>query len=219
MKALAVDYDRTLTNMDLVLEERALEALATARESGLKVIAISGRDLPFLQREIGHAVDLVVAENGCILHTPGGAHPPSLTHDAPAVDLEGVLACLNLPIEYGNVIASADIEHLPLVQETLQAAGYDLDLIPNRDRFMILPQGIDKAAGLLAALKILGTPLRQTAAAGDGENDVPMLRESGYGIAVANAVPQLKAVADYITSREGGLGIAEWIEQEWMKGR
>lgn len=213
VQVLACDYDRTLTNEALEPIPRAMDTLAAARRSGLRVIIISGRDLPFLQREIGHAADLVVAENGCILHKPGGDASPTAPD---RVDLRGVLTCLNLPIEYGEIIASADVEHEPLLRETLERAGYSMDLIRNRDRVMILPKGIDKAAGLLAALKVLAVPPENAAAAGDGENDIPLLREAGYGIAVANAVDELKAIADHVTAAPGGDGVADWIEERWL---
>lgn len=216
VEALAVDYDRTLTDMDLEPVPEALDALARARDAGLRVVVISGRDLPFLQREIGHAVDLLVAENGCIIHEKSSG-PRHLAPDR--IDLRGAFGTLEIPIEYGEVIASADVEHMPLLREALERAGYKADLIPNRDRVMVLPAGIDKAAGLLAALRVLDVPPEKMAAAGDGENDIPLLREAGYAIAVRNAVDELKEIADYVARGEGGHGVAEWINTQWLPAR
>ncbi len=48
---------------------------------------------------------------------------------------------------------------------------------------------------------------------GDDVLDIPLMRRAGFGIAVANAVDELKSYAHYITSRPGGKGaVREVIE-------
>ena len=63
----------------------------------------------------------------------------------------------------------------------------------------ILPKGISKVKGIDEVLKIHGIDLQNTMGIGDGENDVSMLEHCAIGIAMGNALPQLKACADYIT--------------------
>ena len=46
----------------------------------------------------------------------------------------------------------------------------------------------------------------QVAYVGDDLMDLPPVRHVGFGVAVANAVDELKAHADYITTRPGGAG-------------
>jgi 3-deoxy-D-manno-octulosonate 8-phosphate phosphatase (KDO 8-P phosphatase) len=49
---------------------------------------------------------------------------------------------------------------------------------------------------------------------GDDLLDLPLVKRAGYGVAVANAVDELKEVADYITKKPGGTGaVREVIEQ------
>ncbi|MBM3947963.1 MAG: HAD-IIB family hydrolase [SAR202 cluster bacterium] len=64
------------------------------------------------------------------------------------------------------------------------------------------------AAQRLAAL--LGAEPSQLIAAGDSFNDLPLLQACGLRIAMGNAVPELKAIADYIapTTYEDGLATA-----------
>ena len=57
--------------------------------------------------------------------------------------------------------------------------------------------GKDRALEVFAALK--GIALSDTVAFGDGENDAPMLRRAGLGIAMANGVEVAKAAADMVT--------------------
>ena len=49
---------------------------------------------------------------------------------------------------------------------------------------------------------------------GDDLLDLPLVRRAGFGVAVANAVDELKEVADYVTNKTGGKGaVREVIEQ------
>lgn len=210
--ALCCDYDRTLTDLDLRVVEEALDALRRARDAGKKVVIVSGRDMPFLVRELGDVADAIVGENGCFLLRPGG----EAKRLGPAADIHGALACLDIELERGQVLASAPVEHTELLRATLAKAGIDADLIPNRDRVMVLPRGVDKALGVLAALESLGVDPARAAAVGDGENDLPLLSAVGYGIAVANAVDELKVIADHVSEEIGGHGVASWICDRWL---
>jgi hydroxymethylpyrimidine pyrophosphatase-like HAD family hydrolase len=131
-------------------------------------------------------------------------------------DLRAILERTGIDVEYGSVIASADVRHVPRLRAALLEAGHLADLVQNRDRVMVLPPGITKAVGLLSALTALGIAPEETAAAGDGENDLPMLSAVGYAVAVQNAVGEVKAIAHDITSRPGGEGIADWITERWL---
>lgn len=211
IRALCADYDRTLTDASLEPVPEAMDALRAARAAGLKVIVVSGRDLDFLAREVSEVADAIVAENGCFLAYDGAIH-----RLAPDVDLHTALSEIVVPIERGHVLASAALEHEPILQEALERAGVQADLVRNRDRIMVLPRGVDKAMGALAALRALGIPPEEAAGAGDAENDLPLLASVGYGIAVANAVPELKDIADDVLTEYGGLGLARWIRERWL---
>ena len=63
----------------------------------------------------------------------------------------------------------------------------------------ILPKGISKGSILPRLAASLGTTLSRTVAMGDYNNDIEMLRIAGIGVAVANATPEVKAVADLVT--------------------
>ena len=55
-------------------------------------------------------------------------------------------------------------------------------------------------------------------ACGDGDNDTVMLREVGFGVAMANAEEQVKDAADYITLSNEEEGVAEVIEKFILRG-
>ena len=54
-------------------------------------------------------------------------------------------------------------------------------------------------------------------ACGDGDNDIAMLKEVGFGVAMANAEEKVKAVADYITESNNDEGAAKAIEKFVLK--
>ena len=57
--------------------------------------------------------------------------------------------------------------------------------------------GVDKSTGLMAVATLLGVDLADVVAIGDAENDVPMLRSAGIGLAVSGASPAAIAAADH----------------------
>ena len=58
----------------------------------------------------------------------------------------------------------------------------------------------------------LGIPMSRTIAIGDYNNDIGMIRAAGVGVAVANALPEVKAVADFISTSNEENAIARVIE-------
>lgn len=77
----------------------------------------------------------------------------------------------------------------------------------------VLPAGASKGAGLKRLLDDLNMNPQDVLAIGDGENDIEMIQLAGIGVAVANAMPKLKAVADYIVASNDEDGLVEAIER------
>ncbi|MEU8584968.1 HAD family hydrolase [Streptomyces abikoensis] len=77
----------------------------------------------------------------------------------------------------------------------------------------LLPLGLSKATGLSLAARRLGVKAADTIAFGDMPNDVPMFGWAAHGVAMANAHPELKAVADEITASNEEDGIAVVLER------
>ena len=63
----------------------------------------------------------------------------------------------------------------------------------------IMPKDSDKAKGILAVLEYYGWGPQNALSIGDGNNDIEMLLFTGTSIAMGNARPETKAVADYVT--------------------
>ncbi|WP_404817100.1 HAD family hydrolase [Streptomyces thermolineatus] len=83
----------------------------------------------------------------------------------------------------------------------------------------LLPAGLTKATGLSLAARRLGLTSRDTIAFGDMPNDVPMFRWAAHGVAMANAHPELKSVADEVTASNDEDGIALVLEKLFPAAR
>lgn len=77
----------------------------------------------------------------------------------------------------------------------------------------LVPQGIDKAQSLQRLLSQLRLSAADMIAFGDGYNDLSMLRLAGKGVAMANAAPEVRAEADYVTLSNEEDGIAAFLEK------
>lgn len=81
------------------------------------------------------------------------------------------------------------------------------------DYLEFIAPGISKGNAVRYLCEYLSIPIEQTIAAGDAENDISMIKTAAIGIAMANAEPEIKAVANMVTTRDNNHdGIAEIIE-------
>ncbi|MFA6075965.1 MAG: Cof-type HAD-IIB family hydrolase [Negativicutes bacterium] len=62
-----------------------------------------------------------------------------------------------------------------------------------------------------------GLTMSEVLAFGDSYNDFDMIKNAGTGVAVANAVPELLAVADCVTLSNDEDGVANYIEKNILK--
>jgi hydroxymethylpyrimidine pyrophosphatase-like HAD family hydrolase len=62
----------------------------------------------------------------------------------------------------------------------------------------IVAHGVNKGDALQRLAKVIGIPIEQTLAIGDGENDVEMISAAGTGLAVANASASARQAADIV---------------------
>lgn len=70
-----------------------------------------------------------------------------------------------------------------------------------------------KQTGILDVAKILGISTEEIIGVGDGYNDFPLLMACGLKIAMGNAVPELKAIADFIAPSVQEDGVVTVIEK------
>ena len=211
--ALASDYDGTLAE-DGNVSTQALEALERVRDSGRRLVLVTGRELDDLLRvfpRIG-LFDRGVAENGALLYRPYTGEERLLGARPPDVFVEELRRRGVEGISVGRVIVATWEPYETTVLETIRDLGLELQVIFNKGAVMVLPEGVNKATGLVAALDDLGLSPHNTVGVGDAENDHAFLNLCGCAVAVANALPSLKERVDWVTDRPRGEGVQEVIE-------
>lgn len=77
-------------------------------------------------------------------------------------------------------------------------------------------RGVDKASGLARVAADLGFTAASIVAFGDNQNDLPMLNWAGVGVAMGNALPDVKAIADTHTLSNVDEGVADYLERQLL---
>lgn len=211
---LATDYDGTLATDERV-PAGVIQALKSLKASGRKIIMVTGRELNDLQRvfpEYG-MFDRIVAENGALVFDPATLEERLLGERPPQVFIEKLKELNVTPLFTGRVIVATWEPHQAAVLEAIKETGLEYQVIFNKGAVMILPPGINKAKGLHEALKSMGLSTHNTVAVGDAENDNAMLQSVECAVAVNNALPQVKVIADWTTEKPRGEGVCELINE------
>ncbi len=212
--ALATDFDETIATSGKVANT-TWNAILNLRQSGIKVILITGRELNILLDIVGEKInrfDLVVAENGALIYYPQSQEFKLLCLPVNSVLIETLKARGVNPLIVGKGMVSTYQPYEKIVREVILSLNLSYEITFNKKRIiMMLPKGVNKGKGLLAALKEFQISPENTIAVGDAENDLDLLKFCGFGVAVANALPELKQIADWVTTKERGEGVEELI--------
>ena len=215
-RAVALDLDGTLAENDL-LAETAMTAIRASRDER-RIILVTGRvfdDLEAAFPGLWREFDALVTENGAVLHTGSGAWPLASPVD-PAVGR--ALAERGVASRAGRVLLALGGDDAASAVDVITGLGLDCQVVHNRGAAMVVPAGVTKATGLLAALDELGLSAHNTIAAGDAENDLALLQAAEVGAAVANAVPSLVSHADLHLGSRNGAGVTELLTGELITG-
>jgi Cof subfamily protein (haloacid dehalogenase superfamily) len=100
---------------------------------------------------------------------------------------------------------------LPELREMLGSRVHVTKSKPNYLEFMH-PEGT-KGHALRFLAAQYGIPMEETIAMGDAMNDHEMVQAAGLGVAMANAVPALKEIADYITLSNNDDGVKHVLDK------
>lgn len=123
-------------------------------------------------------------------------------------EVDDLAAFADFPLN--KILTTSDPEYLQAhYQEMMEPFKDSLSCMFTGDfYFEFTAQGIDKAKALDTVLIPMGYTREEMIAFGDGHNDASMVKYAGIGVAMANAVQDLKDIADEVTLSNEEDGIA-----------
>ncbi|HEY7926991.1 MAG TPA: HAD family hydrolase [Candidatus Dormibacteraeota bacterium] len=213
-RVLACDYDGTVASQG-ILEPDTVDSIRRLRESGRRVVLVTGRILDELLDicDDVDVFDLAVVENGALLYNPATGRQQLLAPTLPRRFVAALQAQAVTPLSVGRAILSTWEPFESAVVHTIHEMELDLQIVFNKHSVMVLPASVNKATGLTVALDRLGETAEATVAVGDAENDLVMLGMAGCAVAVGNALTSVKERADLVMPGRAGEGVRELIDQ------
>ncbi len=127
---------------------------------------------------------------------------------------DNYLSYRDIPEKWIKVLFMAEAEQIPLVRAAAANAPFadDYTFVQSSPWYYeLLPKDASKGDGLMALAGLLGIDRDKTVAVGDNENDLRLVSMAGTGIAVANAVDEIKQAADFVTVDNNSSAISEVI--------
>jgi hydroxymethylpyrimidine pyrophosphatase-like HAD family hydrolase len=217
-RVLAFDYDGTLAENGHV-PSTLQNTLKQLHQAGYALFLVTGRQYETV--DLGELQPIfagIVWENGAVLQhvTADELYLPFGHVDARLIT---ALEKAHAPLEHGLAIASTWTKHEATVWQLLSDTGSDAVIVHNKGALMILPPGAAKGPGLERLLELCGFSPRNLVSFGDGENDLSLFQSSETSIAVADAVPSLKAAADMVTNLSGPGGVQATLETYWLNNQ
>ena len=159
-----------------------------------------------------NVVPLTYDKNGIVTEDADAAYvkEEARINKIPARQVENLPAEIQWPIN--KLLLVGDPVDMPHVEELMQQKFAGKLSIYRSAPFFIetMPLGVEKSASLALLLKNMDLGPENLMACGDGWNDLPMIRYAGMGVAMGNAVPEVKQAAKYVTAdnEHDGVGLA-----------
>ncbi|MGN0975657.1 MAG: HAD hydrolase family protein, partial [Gemmiger sp.] len=166
-------------------------------------------------------VALTYDANGIVTEQPDNPYvqEEARINRIPVRRVDDLPAEITYPIN--KLLVVGDPVDMPHIEELMQQMFAGRLSIYRSQPFFIetMPLGVEKSASLAVLLQVLGLRREDLMACGDGWNDLPMIQYAGMGVAMGNAVPSVKAAADYISADNDHDGVAEAVEKFILGGQ
>lgn len=238
IKLIALDIDGTLINSKGEISTYTKRVINEAQKKNTHIVLTTGRPFPFCTG-IANQLDItsyIITNNGAEIWkdeseviarhfmNPNrieelwqiGNHYDLLTWMVSPTELfrhstrpKCFLEFEWLKFGFGNL----NEKMMTLLQHTLSRYD-DLEVTSSSlTNIEINCKGVNKIVALKKVCHKLNIPLENVMAIGDNLNDLQMIKQVGYGIAVDNALVELKETARYVTTSNDEDGVAQAIEK------
>lgn len=243
IRAIVTDLDRTVMRLDKTMSGYSRDVLRRCRERGIHVLAASARPERTI-REFGvfDEFEALTTLNGARVMLPGGAVVNGITKDtgraviSRLVKIPGAVISVEMS---GGIYSSAPIPEwnsavfyrFPEIPEgelyKILISGVTRDdmekaltedtyftAIEGGRLYQIMSRAATKWEGVKLMLAAVGVSPEECAYFGDDWDDIECVERCGLGVAVENAIPEVKAVANVTVGHCDDDGAAEYIEKE-----
>ena len=231
IKMIVCDLDGTLLRTDKTVSKYTLDMLNKCRGLGIKFAIATARNI----LEAAPCLDILSPDaliyQGGALAVIGGETIYSVTLSASSA--EAIIAGLQ---------GRDDVERITSGGEDFHITGFagrfpdglhnisarlgnplgdfsknlpDVGIIQYRDENLVrfAHKDATKWRAVQAAAAYFGISTAEIAAFGDDSIDIDMIQGCGVGVAVGNAIPEVKAAAGYVCGTNDNDGVAKWLEE------
>lgn len=217
-RAVISDVDGTLTDSQRRMDFGALRAIRSLSDRGVPVIFATGNVLPVvlgLYRFLGLSTP-IIAENGGLVYFPDD-RIVRLARRAPAwkayLSLRKELPVRTLFTDRWRETEVALEPTVPAEEVASRVAPLGIKVEHTGFAIHLFQPTAGKLAAARIALEGMGLSLEDCLFAGDGDNDVELLRAVGVGVSFPDASPRARAAADYVTRARHGAGFLEALKR------
>lgn len=141
-----------------------------------------------------------------------------LTTRTPVQDVGETIRRFGEPVDKVRAIFKYDEEREEAIKRMQQIPGIEISASSPKD-LDANKSGINKGIALVKLGEYLGIKREEIMACGDDVNDLELLKEVGFAVAVENARDEIKEIADYITDTNDNDGVAKAIERFVLGGK
>jgi len=213
---MAVDIDGTLTDMKRVLCPAAVEAMRSLK---VPVVLVTGNTHCFTR-----AVSVLLGTPRIFIAENGGV----VSHSEKDMEiLADPVVCQTayqelskaFPLEayessryrFTDIALKRNFD-VEAASRYAEEHGLNVEIIDTVFAVHIKDKRVNKGTGLKRIAERMGIDLKEYAAIGDSESDMPMFEIAGFRASVGNSTPELMAASDYVAEAKYGEGFAEIVK-------
>jgi phosphoglycolate phosphatase len=214
------DIDGTLTDADRRLVPETIQVVQRLTEAGIPVILATGNVLPLalaLYRFLGLSGPIVAENGGVVYHRVDGHEGVERLADRRvALSAYRRLVRAGLPVRrlFTDRWRESEVaieEGIPERRIRAVLRGMPVRVESTGYALHLIERGAGKLPALRRALRPLGLAPADCLVAGDGNNDVAMLRASAWGVSFPSASSRARGAADYVARSDYGFGFVEAV--------
>lgn len=217
IKAIALDVDGTITDKTRRICSNAVKVIFKAEKMGIPVIIVTGNILcatNMISILLG-TTGGQVAENGGVIKFQGEKKVLGNIKECQRA-YEYLKTKFNInKVEFSDQRVSEVAIRREIEEEVVKEAlkDFNVEIYDTKFAIHLTDPLVDKGSSLRIIAESRGWQTSEIMAVGDGENDISFLKVAGLKVAVNNADDQLKSIADYITLKPYGDGVAEAVNK------